>query len=503
MLKKLFITFCISAPVFAGMLFVQKGHYTFTYDPLTLPANEKMGLLGTDYLYDFGNAYVGLGIYSAVSGHRGGFFTGGIEGGYILPLHDSFAIDVGMFIGGGGGGAAAQGGGLMLRPHIGLLYNINGYKIGVGVSKVKFPNGKIDSNQLYAQLSIPFEEIHKKNDNSPMIINDIEHFTKTHDLQAGWSNTYFSIFTERYFIPNGTTNTAGDASKNHMELMGFEYGKYIFGQHFIAYMQAAGAGGGSASGYAQLLGGVGYKQAFDNHFGGYVKAAIGAAGGGKVDTGGGIVHQESIGLYARLNQKLTLNTGIGHIDALNGSFKAMSWTVSVGYALKSLSIGKGYAPLSSYQSFGNYEVNVKIANQTYFGIGDNSLRKSTTSKRPINLIGFQLDRFFNSKDYVLGEALSAYNGGAGGYAVGLVGFGRRVQIRNHLNLFTQLTVGVAGGGNVATGSGFIYQPMVGVQYHPVNSFAVETSVGNVRAVNGKLNAIVLDFGVAYKFKTLD
>ena len=69
-----FLIICgISVPLLAGGLFVQKGHYGVTYDVLTLPHNEKMGLLGTSYLYDFGHAYVGLGIYSAVTGHRGGF----------------------------------------------------------------------------------------------------------------------------------------------------------------------------------------------------------------------------------------------------------------------------------------------------------------------------------------------------------------------------------------------------------------------------------------------
>jgi hypothetical protein len=502
MLRKTAAIFLLGIPLFAGNLFLQKGHYSFTYDPLTLPASEKMGLLGTDYLYDFGNAYVGLGIYSAVNGHRGGFFTGGIEGGYALPLYKGFILDMGMFIGGGGGGAAAQGGGLMLRPHVGLLYDIYGYKFGVGISKVKFPNGHIDSNQLYAQLSIPFEEIHKKNNDSPMIIDDIEDFTQRNNIQAGWSDTYFSVFGETYFIPKDTKNTRGMNSANHMELVGFEYGEYL-NKHMMAYIQAAGAGGGGASGYAQLLGGLGYKHGFNDHFGGYVKAALGAGGGGKVDTGGGIVHQESVGLYAKLNRKLMLNTEIGHIDAVNGNFKASSLMVSLNYNLKSLTVGEGNAPLSTYQSFGDYEVNFKLLNQTYMGIGSNSIRKNNTDKTPINLIGFQLNRFLDQKNYFCGEALSAYNGGAGGYAVGLVGFGKRIQIRERVNLFAQMSAGVAGGGNIATGSGFIYQPMAGIEYNPMESFGLEASLGNVRAINGNLNALVLDFGVSYKFRTLD
>ncbi len=487
-----FLIICgISVPLLAGSLFVQKGHYGVTYDVLTLPRNEKMGLLGTSYLYDFGHAYVGLGIYSAVTGHRGGFFTGGVEGGYKFPITHNLLADVGMFVGGGGGGAAAQGGGLMLRPHLGMLYDMHGYNIGAGVSKVDFPNGQINSNQLYAKLSIPFTEVHKKNTNSPMIINDIETFAKMHHLKMGWSDTYFSLILERYFIPEGTLDTSGKVSKNHLDLVGFEYGKYLH-HNFIAFIQAAGAGGGDASGYAQFFGGLGYKQPFSQYFGGYIKTAIGAAGGGKIDTGGGIVHQESVGLYAKLNNKLTLSSELGHIKAFNGNFQATSLMMSVNYTLKSLSVGSSYQPLSSYQSFGDYEVDITLANQTYIG-----------NKRNLNLIGMKIDRYLNNHDYFSAEALSAYSGNAGGYSVGLVGFGRRLQVRNNINLFTTLCAGVGGGGGVDTGSGFIVQPMAGVQYAPTDDFAINASFGDVKAINGGLNDLVVNIGVSYKFKTID
>jgi len=64
---------------FANDLKVRDGFYRLSYDGLTLPSQEELGLFGTNYLLYFDNSYLGLGVYSAVDGQRGGFFTGGVE----------------------------------------------------------------------------------------------------------------------------------------------------------------------------------------------------------------------------------------------------------------------------------------------------------------------------------------------------------------------------------------------------------------------------------------
>jgi len=500
-MKKLLVgTLLTAMPLMASDLFIQKGHYSITYDSMHLPSNEQLGLLGTNYFYDFGNAYVGIGIYSAVSGHRGGFFTGGVEAGYTYPLSRYIALDVGFFAGGGGGGAAPQGGGLMLRPHVGLLYDVAGYQIGLGVSQVKFPNGNIDSNQLYAQIVIPFKDIHKRNTNSPMIIDDLDDFMKSSGQKMGWSNTYFAVILQRYMIPSGVKNTSGALVSQDMDLVGFEYGKN-FNSHFFTFIQTSGAGGGGASGYAEILGGMGYKQAISRRFGVYAKVSLGAAGGGKVDTGGGLINKESIGLYTNLNKKLALNAEIGHIGAINGDFKATSMMLGFNYKLKTLTIGDHLQPLDSYQSFGDHKWNVKLSNQRYFG--NKNIRKSGTDAASLNLVGLEVDSFLDEHYYMAAVALGAYSGHSGGYAVGLIGMGRRVAIREHLDLFAKMLLGVAGGGNVATGGGFIYQPMVGVEYKLNKSFGIQTSFGHVKAFNGSLNTTVLNLGFSYKFRSID
>ncbi|VAY86336.1 hypothetical protein MNB_ARC-1_990 [hydrothermal vent metagenome] len=499
MKKLLIFLFFIVSSLFSSDLFIQKGHYLVTYDNLKLPNNENLGLLGTSYVYDFENYYLGLGIYSAVSGERGGFFTGGIEGGYRYRFLNDFTLDAGVFLGGGGGGSAPQGGGLMLRPHIGITYDVLDYKVGLGVSKVKFPNGDIDSNQVYLQVAIPFDVVHKKNKNSPMILDDIKNFMKDSGKDLGWSDTYFSLTIQRYMIPNGVKNTSGALVKEDMSLIGFEYGR-DFTKNIFAFVETAGAGGGGADGYAEILGGVGYKQPLGKNYGFTVQASLGAAGGGRVDTGGGVVHKESLGLYMALSKKLVASTKLGYMGAIDGEFKATTFRINFDYKLKSLSSGKNLEFLDSYESFGEHEWNMQFSNQYYFS--DSSIRKNGDDTA-MNLIGFKIDRYFNNGFYLSGQALGAYSGKSGGYAVGLVGLGKRISYNKSINFFAQILGGVAGGGNVASGDGFVYQPMIGVEYKVSDSFGIQTSLGKVKAINGELDTAVLDIAFSYKFKTIN
>ena len=499
MKKILFLVFTFTLSLYSNDLFIQKGHYTLSYDDLTLPGDEKLGLLGTSYLYNFDSAYLGLGVYSAVSGQRGGFFTGGVEVGYRYNLTHNLSLDVGVFAGGGGGGSAPQGGGLMLRPHIGLLYDIYGYKLGLGYSKVKFPNGDIDSDQVFLQLSIPFEAIHKKNIDSPMILDDIKDFMKSSGENMGWSDSYFAVTIQRYMIASDVKNRSGSIVKKDMGLIGFEYG-YNLSRKFFVFAEAAGAAGGGADGYAEVLGGVGYKKPLGEHFGAYAKVSLGASGGGKVDTGGGVIHKESIGLYAKLNKKFSLGVEVGHIGAIDGDFKATILKLGFNYRLKSLSTGKNLQPLEAYQSFGSYEWNFELSNQYY--MSDKSIRKNSNNSS-LSLIGFKVDKYLDKHFYISGQALGAYSGQSGGYAVGLVGLGARVPVGTKVNLFAQMSVGVAGGGSVDTGNGMIYQPMVGVEYKINNSFGIQTSFGKVKAIDGNLDTMAIDVGFSYKFRTIN
>ena len=91
--------------------------------------------------------YGGITLYGAATGRRGGFFTGGYTVGLEHKLTDNWILDAGYYVGAGGGGAAAQGGGLMIRPHIGLKYDLSWTALGLNYSYVDFPNGILPAMQ--------------------------------------------------------------------------------------------------------------------------------------------------------------------------------------------------------------------------------------------------------------------------------------------------------------------------------------------------------------------
>lgn len=84
-----------------------------SFETVEISPEEDLGLLGTSYLIEPNeNFYYGLGVYSAVTGKRGGFFVGGATVGYKYELYKNLYLDSGVFFGGGGGGSAPQGGGV-------------------------------------------------------------------------------------------------------------------------------------------------------------------------------------------------------------------------------------------------------------------------------------------------------------------------------------------------------------------------------------------------------
>jgi len=66
-----------------------------------------------------------------------------------------------------------------------------------------------------------------------------------------------------------------------------------------------------------------------------------------------------------------------------------------------------------------------------------------------------------------------------------------------------MLIGVAGGGNVASGDGLVFQPMIGAEYKINESFGIQTSFGKIKALNGNLDTMLMDIGFSYKFKTID
>ncbi|HAK61431.1 MAG TPA: hypothetical protein DCO77_13810, partial [Nitrospiraceae bacterium] len=325
------------------------GQYRLSYETVHLPQDENMGLLGAHYLIDISPwLYTGVSAFGAVTGERGGFFTGGFEAGVRKKLTHRFSFDAGLFVGGGGGGSAPQGGGLMIRPQVGLLYTAKAYSLGLHVARVAFPNGDIQSDHIALSFALPFESIRIDSDYSGDLSEAINSISRRTGKTVGFTRNYFSLLYQTYSPVDNVKNTDGVTDTERMDLMGFEYGKYASERGYL-FVQTAGAAGGSADGFAEILVGAGY--AYPLFEGGKsskghrllleTRVAAGAAGGGAVDTGGGAVYKASLGLTYQAARNLTAHAQAGYVDAFDGRFRAKTVSVNLGYAADFAAFSKG------------------------------------------------------------------------------------------------------------------------------------------------------------------
>jgi hypothetical protein len=223
--------------------------------------------------------------------------------------------------------------------------------------------------------------------------------------------------------------------------------------------------------------------------------AAGGAGGGQVDTGGGLVAKANVGLDYDLTSSLKLGLEGGRIESV-GSFSANYYGLSLGYRLGE--IGTGTRGQDWQDGAGTRLSKWRLAGAQYTTFG--AARKNGSSQ-DLSLIGFKVEKFLTESVYLTGQAQGAYTGDAGGYAVGLIGAGWEIPLLEdgRLSLNVELAAGAAGGGGVDVGGGAILQPQLGLTWHLNDQFAVCLEAGRVKALDGELDSNVAGVGLMIEF----
>lgn len=461
-----------------------------SYELLDIGPNETMGLAGVHYLVNIHpDWYVGASGFGALQGERGGFFTGGFTLGTGRRFAAKWSVDAGLFVGGGGGGGAPQGGGLMLRPHLGISRDVGDVMLGIGVSTVKFPNGGINSTQLNLNLGIPFDVYYGRATDAGKTIESGDLFGLKLQ-QSEW------LATLGEYRPTGNAKTtAGAAMTAPLKRIGFEYRQHLDAHRYF-FVETAGATGGQSDGYAELLAGAGYRVPLLSprlHLS--ASLAAGGAGGGQVDTGGGAVAKARVGLDYDFTPNLKLGLEAGQIES-GGSFSARFYGASLGYRLGEPGAGDR---TQAWQS----GAGVRLSKWRLAGVQNTSLgaARKDGSNRDLSLVGFKIEKFLSDAVTLSGQAYGAYNGDAGGYAVGLLGAAWEIPLREdkRLSFNVELAAGAAGGGGVEVGGGTIVQPKLGLTWRLNEQFAARLEAGKVKALNGKLDSTVIGAGLTYEF----
>lgn len=471
-----------------------KGLFKQSFETVTLPGDEPMGFWGGGMLYDITPSIsVGPAVYGAATGQRGGFITLGVAADSSYRISDRINANAGYFVGAGGGrgGYTLSGGGLMLRAHAGLDYNMGKFGLlGVGVSNLVFPNGHINSTQPYISYTYPFTTLFARGWQQP---NRYASSTRS----AAPAEKEISIVMRRYDIPAHVTKDNGGVQHPTLQLIGAELVHYV-GQNGFLKLESEGAFGGDSQGYMQVLMGGGYRFAIGKTTAAKLSAATGFAGGGAVDTGGGILLDAQASVQQKLTDHLFVELGVGHVAAPQASFEATSLSARLGYSFNTPKMDTDHIFLSSLSGYENKHFRFRMAHQTYLKADPNW--RSHHNDLNIDNLGVQFDYFQTNNLYLTGQGIGAYAGEAGAYMTGLIGAGYHQPFANDkFYADVEFLLGAAGGGGADVNGGFVWQSNANLGYYLNDKTSLSVGIGRMEAPKGNFKANVINFGLVYNF----
>jgi len=480
----------------------QSGFFRLNIDNIKMPLHiQKMGLLGVNYFADLTPViYGGLGGYASISGTQGGLFVLGLAGGVHKEFMSHLWGDAGIFLGGGGGHSSLVGGGLMIRPYVGLAYDLNWVKIGAHYSYISFPSGVITSHQVGLDLDVPcnFYSIPNKDvDNFFLKMGEV---ILPDGNILNFQRNDFSLFLQAYRQKKGTLGTNQKIEDGTIGLVGSELDHYM-SDHLFWYVKAAGAFRGVPNGYMDVLGGLGYRISTGVPITFVPQFGLGAGGGGTVETGGGFLVNPQLGVEWPLTRNFAARVTGGYMWSPKGNLRAVSGMGTLIYHLDIATAGEKMLSLPrAYYEPQFWRIN--LANQTYI----HPQRGFSSANPVINLIAVQVDQLFTPNFFFSYQGAAAFTGDhSGGLATGMIGPGLQTKpfLNQHLQLFTNFLVGAAGGGGLDVAGGAVYEPVVGLHYALSKSIGVQASISQLIAYHGRLNAPTVSLGFTLHFGTLN
>lgn len=466
-----------------GPVDLLKVRTTVRFETLRLPHDEPLSLLGLASTADLGPFYLGPGLYGAVRGGRGGFFTFGLEGGIRVRTTRRLPVewDAGLFLGGGGGASAPQGGGLMVRPHLGMALYLGNVRLGAEVSRVRFPNGGIDSTQGALTVGFSYDRLWVPGDG----------WGRTFGGGVGWEGRGLALEVVKV-DPSGSARTRRGTAQWPLDLAGVSLTADLHGPWF-RFLNADGAVRESSSGYAQALGGLGLRMPLSGPVGLEARLAAGMGGGGGLDTGGGFLVAGEGGLTLGIGAWRG-TASLGFLKAPGGHFVSRTITLRFAHHFSVPAPMEGDGTLADVDLAG-------------WRMGSGALIYRRAPRQdgpngPVQMMALRVDRSLSQALYLTGEAASATGGGAGGYSTGLVGAGCQTPAWARQRLFLEAAIGAGGGGGLRPGGGFLTSLRTGWRLQLPRGLELDASVGQVQAPRGVLDATTYGLGLHLRFATL-
>ena len=269
------------------------------------------------------NIFYFLKVDGAYKGIKAGYMDVLIGAGYQFSFNKNSTKILGKFgIGAGGGGGVDTNGGFLIYPDISIEQRIfNAIYLTINKGYLMTPDSKFKTSTFGIGL--------KYNANLGGVILDEKQFSK------GKFKGFETIVKEDiYFNADRDANLTENLYQISLQL-NFNVNKHIFlaGQTSFANFGNAGA-------YAEGLVGFGLNSgSFLNEKAKiFSQFLIGAAGGGDISTGQGLIIKPSIGFDYSLNNNFSLRTAGGIAKAIDGTLNSIFFNFGIKYNLSFLSL---------------------------------------------------------------------------------------------------------------------------------------------------------------------
>jgi hypothetical protein len=478
--------------------------WSLTDETWQLPANESMGMVGGRVLMDVSPHWkMGVASYGAMRGNRGGFITLGAEAQTHWSLGDHQTLVGNLFVGGGGGrdGRSLAGGGLMVRTSLGLEQHLGaGHHIGIGMSHVSFPEGRIRSTQPYLSYSYEFPSLlwggwpNLPTGGTPDLSNTLPS-----------RNQEFAVVAYDYRLASDAMQDNGTQAQHpRMQLLGAQWLSY-FDKHWFFKIDGAGALGGESAGYMQILLGGGYRFPLSARQSLKLHATAGPAGGGATDTGGGLLTDVGIGWQMRLRAHQSLELSVSDVRAPGRSFVGRNLGIKLVHHLQQPDTDGQALSAAMLSGLDVERLRMRLVQQSYQGASPDW--RCCYADLPVHNLGLQLDYMLGPTEkarqwFLTGQGIAAYKGEAGAYMTGLVGAGLRQKLAPRWSAEVEALIGAAGGGGLRVGGGLVAQTNIGLGYQLTPQVGLLVTAGRMEALHGDFKANVLGASAVYHFSTL-
>jgi len=283
--------------------------------------HPSMGLVGVEWNYHFDDhLYLRLNSEAATIGKSQGYmeiFTGA---GYRQPLTDAADLRLSAALGTGGGGGVDTGSGVLLEGELALQQRLgNRFLVELEGGYLWAPQGSFRARSLAAKIGSRFAT--PAVGNAAMELDQLGDFAPIHGRVRTVVQSY------RRAAPNWRQHHA----EQSVELLGIQL-DYFPLEHLYLTGEGIAAVRGMAGAYMTGLLGAGLHLPFGEiPFFVDVEGVAGAAGGGGIATGGGLIWQANANLGWQIDPSYALLLGGGRIQARSGPFKANVLSLALGY----------------------------------------------------------------------------------------------------------------------------------------------------------------------------